>query len=110
MCSLDFIPTVDNTKKNRSIKLNESSTELKSSKPAIKQPARKSDEKLVDVSLFYSFIIIRSSRLSKPKDEEPVLVLQHPKEIIIDDKEDTNSQITVSSDGIKKLLKDKNKY
>jgi hypothetical protein len=63
------------------------------SKPAIKQPPRKSDEKLVD---FFS--------------EEPVLVLQHPKEIIIDDKEDTNSQITVSSDGIKKLLKDKNKY
>ncbi len=48
--------------------------------------------------------------MSKSKDEEPVLVLQHHKEIIIDDKEDTNSQITVSSDGTKKLLKDKNKY
>jgi hypothetical protein len=92
---LDFIPIVDINKKTRNTK----------------QPSRKQDEKSVRFFFkFYLSITFGSCRLSKHEDKEPELVLKHPEgstienPIMIEDKENSSSQSTVSSNGIKKLL------
>ncbi|CAF0974948.1 unnamed protein product [Rotaria sp. Silwood1] len=83
----DFITVIDNSKKNRKIKSNHTSTESKS---ISKQQPQKHDEKLC-----------------KSEQEEVNMIPQQPKKspekvpienpIIIDDKENTNSQSTIFS-------------
>ncbi|CAF2405266.1 unnamed protein product [Rotaria sp. Silwood2] len=83
----DFIIVSDNSKKNRNIKSNHISTESKS---MTKQQPRKHEEKL-----------------PKSEQEQVKMIPQQPKEspeknlIIIDDKENTNSQSTISSNDTK---------
>ncbi|CAF1043540.1 unnamed protein product [Rotaria sordida] len=90
----DFIIVIDNSKKNRNIKSNHTSTESKS---ITKQQSRKHDEKL-----------------SKSEQEEVKIIPQQPKKspekvpienlITLDDEENTNNQSTISSNDIKTSL------
>jgi hypothetical protein len=83
----DFIPIVDNNKKNRT--------------------SKKPDEKLVDISLFYLSINLKFCRSSKHEEKEPELIGKHSEgttienPITIDDKENSDSQ---SSNGMNKSL------